>query len=228
MNGAWQTVGSNNVYFSNVRSMARFGLLAQNKFSWNSNALLSDLVYINQMTNTSQSMNLSYGYLWWLNGKTSYMLPSTHAVFQGSYAPSAPSDMFAGIGKNGQIVSVSPSKGLVVVRMGEAAGNLPVPTQLVDKIWEKLNAVMCSTTSVENQFKAQKAFSIYPNPVTNSLTIDLVSDSNFEIQISDVLGKVILSDQNRTTVDVSKLTSGIYYISVIQEGNYFTQKFTKE
>ena len=228
MNGAWQTVGSNNVYFSNVRSMARFGLLAQNKFSWNTTALLSDLAYINQMTNTSQSMNLSYGYLWWLNGKTSFMLPSTQTVFSGSYAPNAPSDMFAGIGKNGQIVSVSPSKGLVVVRMGEAAGNLPVPTQLVDRIWEKLNAVMCSTTSVENQFKAQKTFSIYPNPVTNSLTIDLVSDSNFEIQISDVLGKVILSDQNRTTVDVSKLTSGIYYISVIQEGNYFTQKFTKE
>lgn len=228
MNGAWQTVGSNNVYFSSVRSMARFGLLAQNKFSWNSTALLSDLAYINQMTNTSQSMNLSYGYLWWLNGKTSFMLPSTQTVFSGSYAPNAPSDMFAGIGKNGQIVSVSPSKGLVVVRMGEAAGNLPVPTQLVDKIWEKLNAVMCGTTSVENQFKAQKTFSIYPNPVTNSLTIDLVSDSNFEIQISDVLGKVILSDQNRTTVDVSKLTGGIYYISVIQEGNYFTQKFTKE
>ena len=228
MNGAWQTVGSNNVYFSNVRSMARFGLLAQNKFSWNSNALLSDLVYINQMTNTSQSMNLSYGYLWWLNGKTSFMLPSTQTVFSGSYAPNAPSDMFAGIGKNGQIVSVSPSKGLVVVRMGEAAGNLPVPTQLVDKIWEKLNAVMCSTTSVENQFKAQKAFSIYPNPAVNSITIDVVNDSNFEIYISDVLGKVILSDQNRTTVDVSKLTGGIYYISVIQEGNYFTQKFTKE
>ncbi len=76
---------------------------------------------------------------------------------------------------------------------------------------------MCGTTSVENQFKAQKAFSIYPNPAVNSIAIDVVNDSNFEIYISDVLGKVILSDQNRTTVDVSKLTSGIYYISVIQE-----------
>ena len=45
------------------------------------------------------------------------MLPTSQIVFPGSYAPAAPSDMFAGLGKNGQIVSISKRLGLVVVRM---------------------------------------------------------------------------------------------------------------
>ncbi|MCX6266530.1 MAG: hypothetical protein NTW16_04130 [Bacteroidetes bacterium] len=51
------------------------------------------------------------------------MLPTTQIVFPGSYAPAAPGDMFARLGKNGQIVSVSKRAGLVVVRMGNQAGS---------------------------------------------------------------------------------------------------------
>lgn len=57
-----------------------------------------------------------------------------------SYAPHAPADMIAGLGKKGQIVSVSPSRGLVVVRMGnppQSAGT-EIPSQLCDQIWQKL------------------------------------------------------------------------------------------
>ena len=151
MNGFWYTVDYDNVYFSNVRSMARFGLLTQNNCIWNADTLLHDTAYVHQTTNTSQTLNKSYGYLWWLNGKTSYMLPTVQYVFPGSYAPHAPADMFAGLGKNGQIVSVSPAKGLVVVRLGnppQSAGS-EVPSQLCDQIWEKLNEVMCGAGYLE-------------------------------------------------------------------------------
>ena len=147
MTGIWVTVDFNNVFYSKARSMARYGILLQNKFKWNNTQLLNDAGYINDMLNTSQPLNYSYGYLTWLNGKGSYMVPSSQVKIPGSYAPAAPLDMYAAIGKNGQIVSVAPSKGLVVVRMGDDPSSGEVPFTLCDNIWQRLNYVMCNSTS---------------------------------------------------------------------------------
>jgi CubicO group peptidase (beta-lactamase class C family) len=146
--GAWLTVGYDNVFYSKARSMARFGLLYQNNCIWKTDTLLRDTAYIRSSINSSQLLNPSYGYLWWLNGKSSYMVPSSQLVIPGSYATHAPADMFAGIGKNGQIVSISKSEGLVVIRMGEAPGDFTeVPFVLCNKIWENLNYLRCSSNT---------------------------------------------------------------------------------
>ncbi len=43
MNGLWiKTPNSNNIYYSNARSMARFGLLMLNKGTWDSTVILAD------------------------------------------------------------------------------------------------------------------------------------------------------------------------------------------
>ena len=173
MTGAWTFVDYDNVFFSKVRSMARFGLLMQNNCIWNTDTLLYDTTYMHQMTNTSQSLNLSYGYLWWLNGKSSYMVPTSQVVFSGSYAPAAPTDMFAGLGKNGQIVSISKSAGLVVIRMGNQVSSGEVPTQFCNSIWEKLNAVMCNGTSINETNSKTKEISIFPNPANTEINIVL-------------------------------------------------------
>lgn len=148
MTGFWLTLDYDNVYYSKARSMARFGLLVQNRCNWNGTILLNDSAYVSEMTNTSQSLNLSYGYLWWLNGKSSYMVPTSQLVIPGPYAPDAPPDMFAGIGKNGQLVSISRSRGLVFVRMGNPP-NSPiseVSTLFCNQIWKKINELGCCNT----------------------------------------------------------------------------------
>ncbi len=145
--GLWVTVDYNNIFYSKARSMARFGILMQNKFKWNNTSLLTDSVYIHDMLNTSQPHNYAYGYLTWLNGKGSFMVPGVQIKLPGSYAPAAPADMFAAIGKNGQILSVAPSKGLVVVRMGDDPAAGDVPFTLTDEIWQRLNYVMCNSTT---------------------------------------------------------------------------------
>ncbi len=88
--------------------MARYGLLALNNGIWNTDTILHDQDYFTAMTTPSQSLNESYGYLWWLNGQPSFMLPGTQFVFPGMLSPNAPPDMFSGIGKNDQLVSVIP------------------------------------------------------------------------------------------------------------------------
>ena len=228
MTGAWTFVDYDNVFFSKVRSMARFGLLMQNNCIWNTDTLLYDTTYMHQMTNTSQSLNLSYGYLWWLNGKSSYMVPTSQVVFSGSYAPAAPNDMFAGLGKNGQIVSISKSAGLVVIRMGNQVSSGEVPTQFCNSIWEKLNAVMCNGTSINETNSKTKAISIFPNPANTEINIVLPVNENAQIEISNAMGQVIIKDQNKNIIDISNLTNGLYFISVKQGQQSYTQKLIKQ
>lgn len=143
MNGLWINTGYINLYYSNARSMARFGLLMLNKGKWDQTLIMNDSVYFNSMVNTSQNLNLSYGYLWWLNGKTSHMLPQSQFVFNGYLTPNAPADMFSALGKNDQKVYVVPSQKLVVIRMGDSAGNVQLAVSSFDnELWGKLKAII--------------------------------------------------------------------------------------
>ena len=143
MNGIWFKNGYNNVYYSNPRSMARFGLLMLNQGKWDQTVILSDSTYFKAQTNTSQAYNLSYGYLTWLNGKTSYMLPTLQSVFPGMMVPNAPADMFSALGKNDQKVYVVPSQQLVVIRMGESAGNVQLAVSSFDnELWGYLKTII--------------------------------------------------------------------------------------
>lgn len=129
----------NNTLWLNSRDMARFGLLIQNKGTWNGNQVMTNQGYFSAMTNTSQNMNLSYGYLWWLNGKPSIMAPGSTLVFPGSLAPAAPADMIAALGKGDKKIYVIPSKDLVVIRHGDDTGDATLgPSSFDNAFWTKL------------------------------------------------------------------------------------------
>mgnify|MGYP000172585592 FL=1 len=71
------------------------------------------------------------------------MLPTLQNVFNGFLVPNAPSDMFAALGKNDQKVYVVPSKNIVVIRMGESAGNLQLAVSSFDnELWGKLKTII--------------------------------------------------------------------------------------
>lgn len=142
MDGEWVYLDYNHVFFSTARSMARFGLLVLNKGSWGDKAILGDKSYFEQMTRPSQDINVSYGYLWWLNGKTSYRAPGLQFNIPGAITPNAPSDMISGLGKNGQFLNVVPSQNLIVIRMGDNPDKALVPIKFQNDMWEKLNRVI--------------------------------------------------------------------------------------
>ncbi|TXI78037.1 MAG: class A beta-lactamase-related serine hydrolase [Flavobacteriales bacterium] len=146
--GLYAPIGSNNVFFSTPRAMARFGLLAMSGGHWNGTPIMSDSGYFTAMTTPSQGINPAYGYLWWLNGQDSYMLPGIPFSFTGPLMPDAPPDAYNAMGKNGQVVNVVPAQGLVVVRMGDLPGGIFVPNAYNNDIWERLNAVMCTGTGL--------------------------------------------------------------------------------
>ncbi|MAD98047.1 MAG: serine hydrolase [Flavobacteriaceae bacterium] len=142
MSGLWIRSGFNRFYVSNARAMARFGILNLTRGNWNGEQLL-DESYFNEMTTTSQNLNQSYGYLWWLNGKSSKRLPGSPLEFQGQLIEQAPTDLIAGMGANDQKLYVIPSENLVIIRLGEdgRTSNLG-PSTYDNQLWEKLNTLM--------------------------------------------------------------------------------------
>ncbi|NHN25117.1 serine hydrolase [Flavobacterium jejuense] len=145
MTGTWLSSGTNgslSVYWSTTRSMARFGLLALNKGNWNGTQILNTN-YFNDATITSQTINQAYGYLWWLNGKTSYHLPQSQLQFPGELIPNGSSDMYMALGKNDQKIYVVPSKKLVIIRMGDTADGSNFALSDFDNVlWGKINAII--------------------------------------------------------------------------------------
>ena len=123
----------------NTRDMARFGSLILNKGTWNGQTVLNDTAYFDEMLHTSNTYNKSYGYLWWLNGKETLMVPTSQVVFKTPLAATAPADMVACLGKGDKKIYVIPSLDLVVIRHGDDTGtNLLGPSSFDTFLWEKL------------------------------------------------------------------------------------------
>lgn len=142
MTGAWIQTGDFNVYWSTARSMARFGLITFADGKWENEQIIPE-TYLEDAINTSQNLNESYGYMWWLNGKSTYKLPQSQIEFNGTLVSNAPSDMYAALGKNDQKIYVIPSKKLVIIRMGNSANNENFGLSDFDnQLWLRINALI--------------------------------------------------------------------------------------
>jgi CubicO group peptidase (beta-lactamase class C family) len=142
MTGAWIQTGDFNVYWSTARSMARFGLITFADGKWENEQIIPE-TYLEDAINTSQNLNESYGYMWWLNGKSTYKLPQSQIEFNGTLVSNAPSDMYAALGKNDQKIYVIPSKKLVIIRMGNSADNENFGLSDFDnQLWLRINALI--------------------------------------------------------------------------------------
>lgn len=212
MSGFW----FQQVYYSKARDMARFGLLNLNKGIWNTDTLLKDTSYFKAMINTSQNLNLAYGYLWWLNGKTSGMAPGLQIVFPGTLMSNAPNDMYAALGKNDQKIYIVPSQNIVVVRQGNSAGGFSLAASAFDNVlWDYINKLTCNTTSLND--KSIALLNIYPNPTSDNVVIDNSNNTIYSLKIYDLLGNVLqtktyTSNNSEIIIDFSDYYDGIYII----------------
>jgi len=221
ISGVYLQIEYNNVFFSKARSMARFGLLCQNKGVWNQDTIMHDQQFFDAMVNPSQDLNKSYGYLWWLNGQESFMLPGFQTVFPGMLMPDAPADVFSGIGKNVQCVMVSPSTGYVVVRMGNPPEGVTslVPTILPNMLWKKILSLDCLPTALKQN--ENPLIQIFPNPGTGRYQIQS-SKAIRSLQIADVSGKIITEIDHPLAEFELKASPGIYFARLFTNEGYQT------
>lgn len=233
MKGLFVKTGYLNVYFSNARTMGRFGLLLLNKGVWDGTTIMSDTQYFKQQINSSQNINPSYGYLTWLNGKSSFMAPGSQIKFNGSLNPDAPNDMYCAWGKNGQYINVIPSQKLVLIRMGNAPGGSGASAMALgfnNEIWQYMNRLPC-TNETQNFHNVQ--ITSFPNPIRAGSTVTIqTKDGQFnqpsilwKITLSDPTGRGISTFQTPKLGEINipdHLTPGIYYLQI--SNNYHFQK----
>jgi CubicO group peptidase (beta-lactamase class C family) len=232
MTGLFVNIGYLNIFYSSARSMARFGLLMLNNGNWAGNQIMTDTAYFSQMVNTSQPMNPSYGYLWWLNGKSSYMLPETQTVYNGFVNPNAPADLIMAIGAAGQFLNIVPSQNLVFVRMGNTPLGLPEFSYLMnDKIWEYLNDLECNTTGLNDNNTNENFIHLFPNPCNDRMNIQSETTIS-KVEIFNPQGqliKTVSSHNKELSISIDGLLNGLYFVKVsLNNGNMWTGKIIKE
>ena len=220
--GLWSDIPGGKLFFSTARGMARFGLLMLRDGFWNEEEIIKDKTYYDEMLSSSQEINPAYGYLWWLNGKDHYRLPGSTFTFQGKLIPDAPDDLYAAIGKNGQILMVVPSQDLIIVRMGDNPDESLVPASYVRELWDAFSMVDCVVDTKE--VEAEKV-DLYPNPMANSLTVQI--DENVKtINIYTAQGDLILRSTSRN-IDVGDWPQGLYFVEIVTEAQHIVRKVIK-
>jgi CubicO group peptidase (beta-lactamase class C family) len=218
MQGFW----FNYVLFGRARDMARFGLLVLRNGVWEQDSLIRDTDYLAAMAQPSQPINESYGYLWWLNGQNSFMLPGVQFRFSGSLVPAAPADMFAALGKNDQKIYVVPSMDMVVVRQGNIAGNPAAgPSSFDNELWEIINWLGERTTNVASTKLLE--IKLFPNPANDILTISS-PETILSLTLVGPNGRqyaIEINPSGKIRFDIGSLSPGIY--TCVIQGKDFQQ-----
>ncbi|MGB3466865.1 MAG: T9SS type A sorting domain-containing protein, partial [Cyclobacteriaceae bacterium] len=226
--GVWIANGNNTFYVSTARDMARFGLLIQNQGQWKDEQIIESGEYFESMINTSQSLNPSYGYLWWLNGKASHVRPNSLQSVAGPIAPDAPSDLITAAGAMGQLISFSPESGLMMVRQGESEATDLAALTMINTIWKKIGALEAGNCGVTTDvIRLQKTNCVvFPNPVRKMFYLDCVSKTQFDfLEIVDTEGRMVYqttSDQG--PINVSTWRKGLYIINIRTKDLIYSQK----
>jgi CubicO group peptidase (beta-lactamase class C family) len=226
LKGLWVKSEYLNIFGSTPRNMARFGHLILSNGTWDGEEVMSDKEFFNEMINTSQDINKSYGYMWWLNGKGSYMLPGLQFEFQTDLIPNAPDDLVSGLGKNDQKVYVVPSLDMVVVRMGNSADQTKLALSSFDNLlWGHLMELFDDFTSVE--YQSDNSI-VYPNPASDVISFSRGSEVK-EIEILNSLGVSVVKQKNPgNQIHINHLSPGVYFVRFSDfSGNLRTQKFIK-
>lgn len=222
MDGVFLPVSGANVFFSTARSMARFGLFLLSEGAWNGTQLMQDTGYFHDMIRPSQALNRSYGYLFWLNGQSSYMIPQVQFAFPGWMNPNAPADMYAGLGKNAQVLNVVPSQDLVFVRQGDAptGASGAVSLSFNDVVWQYINRLPC-TTGLENHGTTSPL--AWPNPMQDRIQV-AYPEGNY--RLLDMFGRLVM-EGNAAAFDLSALPKGTYLLECAHANGYARQVMVK-
>lgn len=221
----WVKVGYSSFFFSRARDMARFGWLIANDGVWDGTTVLGDVDYINAMRTPSQSLNPSYGYLWWLNGQSSFILPDDPASYPGSIGPNSPADAYTAAGSQGQFISISPSTSLMIIRQGVSSDESKAPINLLDNIWNRVLQLDCPITGTEDD--AAESITLFPNPVIEGQMLNISMDGSFEYTITDNTGTLVAEGIASRQFDVKKLKKGVYFLTLKNEKLNKTLTFFK-
>lgn len=114
--------------------------------------------------------------------------------------------------------------GIMIWEIGEDAFGANAQYSLLRAIDEVVDAASVSVSTLDDHL-----LRIYPNPVHERLTIDLPDQSIDYLVIRDVQGKVWHEQTgDDKTVQISDLPTGLYLLTVYENGQMRSGKFLKQ
>ncbi|WP_136152987.1 T9SS type A sorting domain-containing protein [Flavobacterium sangjuense] len=105
----------------------------------------------------------------------------------------------------------------------DSAGNIYIGDQSNERIRKITQQLGVTHNNIDSKI------TVYPNPVTTVLTLQLENDCSLDkISITDLSGKIILQTQNSNTINVENLAKGIYIMEAYSGEDKYVSKFVKE
>jgi trimeric autotransporter adhesin len=183
--------------------------------------------------------------------------PATAAEFfdQAGLCVDAYSNVYIGDASNSRVRLVTQLDGIITTVAGDGAGGfsgdgglatnaeLSAPADvsidrfnnlyITDYYNYRVREVTGITTTVAS-VKKNETIIIFPNPATQEINIQFskIETGLAFLSISDITGREILNSQfkiynSQFIVDVSSLSSGIYFANILINGQKYTRKFIK-
>lgn len=107
---------------------------------------------------------------------------------------------------------------------------------LIDPSAPAVRLLMTDFTGVEDE-SAEDKFSVFPNPAIDAINvaISLTNSENTVINVLDISGKVIktvnvgnVQGEKNLSIDVQDLSTGVYFVELVNEHNKQVKKFVKK
>ncbi|NLA24560.1 MAG: T9SS type A sorting domain-containing protein, partial [Bacteroidales bacterium] len=84
---------------------------------------------------------------------------------------------------------------------------------------KKINIIIVDTEVSNPEIASNPEISVYPNPATEYLNIELNQHLSDEVQIYDISGKLLISkviNSNHTQINIADLEQGMYILNVLK------------
>ena len=110
------------------------------------------------------------------------------------------------------------------IRAGATSGNITVTavnacgTSASSK---KTVSVNCVRSSILD-------FNVWPNPAKDFITMNTFMMENYQIEIFNTIGQLMLVERNKIEIDVTTLSSGVYIVRLFDTENYYTTRLVIE
>jgi len=67
---------------------------------------------------------------------------------------------------------------------------------------------------------------VYPNPTKNIITIE--TRLEIEIEVYDLMGRLLIEEKNSKRLDLSNLSNGLYNLSIIYNNKRYSKQIIKQ
>jgi hypothetical protein len=111
------------------------------------------------------------------------------------------------------------------------SGSIKLQERYFDNIVVSTERIGCLDLTTGTGKLKEYNINVYPNPTTGTINFYCANQSTQEVRVFDITGNNLITIKNhdqKGTIDISHLNSGIYFLHIASDKNVFTCKIIKE